>query len=194
MYNYIKGTYVFAGENYVVVESGVIGYELYASGDTMQRLGKIGDECKIYCYLNVKEDEMSLFGFATQAEKDFFIKLINVSGIGCKMAISILGSGSLSDIILAITTADVAKLGKIKGIGKKTAERMVLELRDKLAPGSESVFAGALQSNVSVPANGEAVEALMSLGYTRQEATAAVARVEKAGLSTEEIVLAALKG
>ena len=71
---------------------------------------------------------------------------------------------------------------------------MVLELRDKLAPGSESVFAGALQSNVSVPANGEAVEALMSLGYTRQEATAAVARVEKAGLSTEEIVLAALKG
>lgn len=194
MYNYIKGTYVFAGENYVVVESGGIGYELYASGDTMQRLGKIGDECKIYCYLNVKEDEMSLFGFATQAEKDFFIKLINVSGIGCKMAISILGSGSLSDIILAITTADVAKLGKIKGIGKKTAERMVLELRDKLAPGSESVFAGALQSNVSVPANGEAVEALMSLGYTRQEATAAVARVEKAGLNTEEIVLAALKG
>ena len=110
MYNYIKGTYVFAGENYVVIEAGGIGYELYASGDTIQKLGRIGDECKVYCYLNVKEDEMSLFGFATQSEKDFFIKLNNVSGIGCKMAISILGSSNLSDIIMAITTAEVGKL------------------------------------------------------------------------------------
>ncbi len=194
MYNYIKGTYVFAGENYVVIEAGGIGYELYASGDTIQKLGRIGDECKVYCYLNVKEDEMSLFGFATQSEKDFFIKLINVSGIGCRMAISILGSGNLSDIITAITTADVGKLGKIKGIGKKTAERIVVELRDKLAPGSESIFANSAQVGATVPVDSEAVEALMSLGYTRQEATAAVSRVKKDGLGTEEIVLAALKG
>ena len=191
MYNYIKGVLAVAEENTVVVETGGVGYELCVSSATVQRLGKIGDACKVYCYLNVKEDEMSLYGFADPAEKEFFMQLINVSGIGCKMAISILSFGTMSDIIGAIAAADVAKLSKIKGIGKKTAERLVGELRDKIAPHSES-FITPVQVVGNV--NSEAVEALLSLGYTRQEALAAVARVEKTGMRTEDIVLAALKG
>ncbi len=191
MYNYIKGILAAVDENIAVVEACGIGYEFCVSSNTARRLGNIGDECKVYCYLNVKEDDMSLFGFADTAEKDLFIKLINVSGIGCKMAISILGSGTLSDIISAIATADVGKLSKIKGIGKKTAERMVVELRDKISPNSEfnvtpAQFIAAVDS--------EAVEALLSLGFTRQEAQSAVARVYKSGMSTEQIIMLVLKG
>lgn len=192
MYNYLKGILAETGENYVVIDVNGVGYELCASGATIKSLGKIGDECKVYCYLNVKEDEMSLFGFAEKQEKDLFLKLINVSGIGCKMAISILSSGSMQDIILAISSADVAKLSKIKGIGKKTAERIVVELRDKLAPGSESFLVG--QAVSAMPSNSEAVDALISLGFTRQEAIAAVGRAEKPYMTVEQIVLAALKG
>ena len=191
MYNYIKGVLTYAQENTVVVEAGGIGYELFVSDQAAQRLGNIGDECKVYCYLNVKEDEMSLYGFADVSEKDIFLKLINVSGIGCKMAISILSSGSVTDIVSAIAMADVAKLSKIKGIGKKTAERIVVELRDKIAPSAQSFFTPVQTAGA---ANSEATEALMSLGFTRQEALAAIARVEQKGMTTEEIVLAALKG
>lgn len=90
MYNYIKGILTCEEANTVVVEAGGIGYELFVSDHALQRLGKVGDECKIYCYLNVKEDEMSLYGFADVSEKNFFLRLINVSGIGCKMSIYIL--------------------------------------------------------------------------------------------------------
>lgn len=193
MYNYIKGIFATAQDNIVVVEANGIGYELNVSNTTLTRLGKIGDECKVYCYLYVKEDEMSLYGFADLSEKDFFVKLINVSGIGCKMAISLLSSGNLSDIISAIASADVGRLSKIKGIGKKTAERIVLELRDKIAPSAESFVAASYGTSV-VSANSEAVEALLGLGYTRQEAVAAVAKAEKPGMTTEEIIIAALKG
>lgn len=193
MYNYIKGTFTYAEDNLIVVEAGGVGYELFASNNTIERLGRIGDECKVYCYLNVKEDEMSLYGFADKAEKDLFIRMIGVSGIGCKMAISILGSGTMTDIISAITSADINKLSKIKGIGKKTAERLVVELRDKLSVGSGS-SAGIPVFAPVANADSEAVEALLSLGFTRQEALAAVARVEKPGMSTEQIVFAALKG
>ena len=130
----------------------------------------------------------------TEKEKEFFKKLINISGIGCKMAISILSSGTLSDIISAIAGADVGKLSKIKGVGKKTAERIVVELRDKIAPGSDtSVFVASPVISAQT-SDGEAVEALISLGYTRQEAVAAVVRNEKPGMTTEQIILAALKG
>lgn len=192
MYNYIKGILAYAGENTVVVETGGVGYELCVSGNTAARLGNIGDTCKVYCYLSVKEDEMSLYGFADAAEKELFLRLIGVSGIGCKMAVSILGSGSISEIMSGIVSADVGKLSKIKGIGKKTAERIVLELRDKIVPHAEFPFAPS--AGGAMPVNSEAVEALLSLGFTRQEASAAVARCEQEGMTTEQIVLAALKG
>lgn len=193
MYNYIKGKLTYAAENLVVVEACGVGYELCVSSTTMSKLGKIGDDCKVFCYLSVREDEMSLYGFADKAEKELFIKLINVSGIGCKMAVSILSSGSMRDIIGAIATADVAFLSKIKGVGKKTAERLVVDLRDKLSDGGEFTVAESPFAGVA-SANSEAVEALMSLGFTRQEAVTAVARAEKPNMTVEEIVMAALRG
>lgn len=195
MYNYIKGRLDYAEGNTVVIDANGIGYELYASLQTVQKLGNIGDVCKVYCFLSVREDEMSLYGFSDKAEKEFFKQLINVSGIGCKMAISILSSGSLSDILSAIMDADVTKLSKIKGIGKKTAERIVVELRDKIAPGAESAIMPTIGTGISAgTANSEAVEALLSLGYTRQEAVSAVSKVERTGMSTEQVIIAALKG
>ena len=193
MYNYIKGKLTYAAENLVVVEAGGVGYELCVSAYTISRLGKIGDECKVHCYLSVREDEMSLYGFSDKAEKELFVKLINVSGIGCKMAISILSSGSMRDIIGAIATADVAYLSKIKGVGKKTAERLVVDLRDKISSSGEFTVAGSPFAG-AVAGNSEAVDALMSLGFTRQEATTAVARVEKPNMTVEQIVMAALRG
>lgn len=193
MYHYIKGILTYTEENLAVVEAGGVGYELCVSAPTVSRLGEIGDTCKVYCFLSVKEDEMSLYGFADLAEKDLFMKLINVSGIGCKMAISILNSGSMSDIISAIAAADIAKLSKIKGVGKKTAERLVVELRDKIAPGAES-FLSAQGGIVGISVNSDAVEALLGLGFTRQEAQAAISKVEKPDMTLEEIVLAALRG
>lgn len=193
MYNYIKGTLTYVSENTVVVEAGGVGYELNASAETVRKLGNIGDICKIYCHLNVSEDDMSLYGFSDTAEKDLFLHLIAVSGIGCKMAISILSSGGMSDIVSAIATADVGKLSKIKGIGKKTAERIVVELRDKLAP--EGVALDLSPASAPIAAgNSEAIEALLSLGFTQQEAQAAVAKYARPDKTTEEIVLAALKG
>ena len=195
MYNYIKGTLEYAAENTVVVEAGGVGYELCVPTPSIAELGRIGDVCKVFCYLNVQEDNMSLFGFASLAEKALFTQLIGVSGIGCKMAIAILSSGNLPSIVAAIAGADVRALAKIKGIGKKTAERIVVELRDKLSAG-EGVSSDALFAlpKTEVAVDSEAVEALLSLGYTRQEAIAAVSRHAKEGMKTEEIVLAALKG
>ena len=194
MYNYIKGTLEYAQENTVVVEAGGVGYELCVPSTSIAKLGRIGDVCKVYCYLNVKEDDMSLFGFADRAEKELFTRLIDVSGIGCKMAIAILSSGSLSSIVSAIVSADVSALAKIKGIGKKTAERIVVELRDKLSAGGSVPSGEPLFAPVSAPVDNEAVEALLSLGFTRQESIAAVSRHAKEGMTTEEIVLAALRG
>lgn len=193
MYNYIKGTLEYASENTVVVEANGVGYEFCVPYSSIAKLGRLGEVCKVYCYLNVKEDEMSLYGFADLAEKELFTKLIDVSGIGCKMAIAVLSSGNLESIISAIASADVGALAKIKGIGKKTAERIVVELRDKLS--ADTAHAGVnLFAPVPDTIDNEAVEALLSLGFTRQEATAAVARQAKAGMTTEEIILAALKG
>ncbi len=194
MYNYIKGTLAYASDNTVVVEAGGVGYELCASSATIAALGRIGDECKIYCYLSVKEDEMRLYGFADAAEKQLFCKLIDVSGIGCKMAIAILSSGDLGTIIRAITSADVSALSKIKGVGKKTAERLVVELRDKLGGDVGAVDPVFAAATISMQGNEEIIEGLMSLGFTRQEALVAVARNVKPGMTTEEAMFAALKG
>lgn len=194
MYNYIKGTLEYTSENTVVVEAGGVGYELCVPSSSVAKLGRIGDVCKVFCYLSVKEDDMSLFGFADLAEKELFTQLINVSGIGCKMAIAILSSGSIATIVSAIAGADVNALAKIKGIGKKTAERIVVELRDKLSVSGGIQADTGLFAPVAGWVDSEAAEALMSLGFTRQEAIAAVTRHAKEGMKTEDIVLAALKG
>ncbi len=193
MYNYIKGKLIESGENYVVVESGNIGYELNVSANTAAELSAAEGEVKIYCFLSVREDDMSLFGFATKQEKSMFIKLVSVSGVGPKLALTVLSGMTAGQFAAAVVKGDVTALSKTKGVGKKTAERIVLELKDKVNKDYTSEeTVSAVKADVT-EVNEEAVLALMTLGYNRHEASEAVKRVQKDGMSLEQLIFTALK-
>lgn len=192
MYNYIKGKITEKGDGIIVVECGGVGYELNVSANAMAELSDKQGEVKVYCMLNVREDDMSLFGFATKQEKNMFRNLISVSGVGPKLALTVLSGMTVGQFATAVACSDSAALSKIKGVGKKTAERIVLELRDKV--GKE--YAGEDKTSASpvpVNLNEDAVLALMTLGYNRQEASAAVGRVQNDGLTLEQLIFNALK-
>ena len=193
MYNYIKGKLIESGENYVVVESGNIGYELNVSANTAAELSAAEGEVKIYCFLSVREDDMSLFGFATKQEKSMFIKLVSVSGVGPKLALTVLSGMTAGQFAAAVVKGDVTALSKTKGVGKKTAERIVLELKDKVNKDYTSEeTVSAVKTDVT-EVDEEAVLALMTLGYNRHEASEAVKRVQKDGMSLEQLIFTALK-
>lgn len=167
MINYIVGELVSKSENAVVVENNSVGYEIFVSQTTLSSLPQVGAVAKIYTFLNVREDELSLFGFSTLEEKDMFLKLTSVSGIGPKVALSILSGIRLSDLAVAIKTEDTKLLSSIKGLGKKTAERIVLELKDKIS------IVGFSEENVPMlneSAIDEATEALIALGVNKNDA------------------------
>ncbi len=193
MYNYIKGKLIESGENYVVVESGNIGYELNVSANTAAELSAAEGEVKIYCFLSVREDDMSLFGFASKQEKSMFVKLVSVSGVGPKLALTVLSGMTAGQFAAAVVKGDVTALSKTKGVGKKTAERIVLELKDKVNKDYTSEeTVSAVKADVT-EVNEEAVLALMTLGYNRHEASEAVKRVQKDGMSLEQLIFTALK-
>ena len=193
MYNYIKGKLIESGENYVVVESGNIGYELNVSANTAAELSAAEGEVKIYCFLSVREDDMSLFGFATKQEKTMFVKLVSVSGVGPKLALTVLSGMTAGQFAAAVVKGDVTALSKTKGVGKKTAERIVLELKDKVNKDYTSEeTVSAVKADVT-EVDEEAVLALMTLGYNRHEASEAVKRVQKDGMSLEQLIFTALK-
>lgn len=193
MYNYIKGKLIESGENYVVVESGNIGYELNVSANTAAELSAAEGEVKIYCFLSVREDDMSLFGFASKQEKSMFVKLVSVSGVGPKLALTVLSGMTAGQFAAAVVKGDVTALSKTKGIGKKTAERIVLELKDKVNKDYTSEeTVSAVKADVT-EVDEEAVLALMTLGYNRHEASEAVKRVQKDGMSLEQLIFTALK-
>lgn len=191
MLRYIKGKVTESDESTLVVEAGSIGYELLVSLSALRSV-RVGDDVKLPVYLHVTENGVTLFGFKDAAEKDMFLKLINVSGVGAKTAIGILGGMGVNDLIAAIARGDVAGLSKVKGIGKKTAERIALELRDKI--GAEIAEIGQeIGIMPDVVPNEDAILALMSLGFNKNEAVAAVAKVHGDNLTTEQIVFMALK-
>ena len=193
MYNYIKGKLIESGENYVVVESGNIGYELNVSANTAAELSAAEGEVKIYRFLSVREDDMSLFGFATKQEKSMFVKLVSVSGVGPKLALTVLSGMTAGQFAAAVVKGDVTALSKTKGVGKKTAERIVLELKDKVNKDYTSEeTVSAVKADVT-EVDEEAVLALMTLGYNRHEASEAVKRVQKDGMSLEQLIFTALK-
>ena len=189
-----------------VIDVGGIGYEVNISASTCDRMPGIGDNVKLYTYMNVKEDEMSLFGFLTRDEIRMFRLLITVSGIGPKGALSILSVFDTDDLRFAILAGDVKTISKAPGIGKKTAERLVLELRDKISnadiTGTEGIgqAAGSVStgkaSGEDASSRDEAVEALAALGYNATDAMKAVRKVLSASdekLDTEAILKLALK-
>lgn len=192
MISFLVGIVEEKYENSVILDVNGVGYELCVSSNTLSTL-PLGENVKILTYMAVREDGVSLFGFSSKEERDLFYKLITVSGIGPKMAISILSGLSLSDITIAIIKSDIKLLSTIKGLGKKTAERICVELKDKL-----DGFAVPEQAQIAVDYNEDAVQmatdTLISLGINKNEAYT-LARANAANNATaEEIISKALRG
>lgn len=187
MINYLIGEIIAKNENSVVLENNGIGYEIFASATTISTLPVLGANARIYAYLHVREDELSLYGFSTLEEKEMFLKLIDVSGIGPKVALGILSGIRLSDLAVAIKTGDTKLLSTIKGLGKKTAERIVLELKDKI---SVVGFENHESQTLAVDENmiDEATEALVALGISKNDAYR-LARENSAGSESAEDII-----
>ena len=198
MYSYIRGIVADRGHNELVVEAGGVGYLLTCSMNTMQDAAPVGDEMKVYTYLSVREDAMELFGFATREERTMFLRLTGISGIGPRTALGILGSMPLRDLTLAIVTGDTVALSRAPGIGKKTAQRIALELKEKItADDFESLPESAKpvmnMQHMQEDAMAEALLALQSLGYSNGEATKALSAVRDQSDKADELVLLALR-
>ena len=195
MFDYINGKITDKTESTVTVEVCGVGFELFVTSDAYDRL-KIGETQKVYTHMNVREDEISLFGFSSREEKRLFNKLISVSGVGPKSAISILSGDSLEHIVFYIATGDSKSLSKIKGLGKKTAEKIIIELRDKV-DSSAAALDDSTIGEVLPKSSGELQEAitgLMSLGFTKIEAENGVkAAIADGAQGLEKIVSVAIK-
>ena len=203
MIAYIRGRALSMDAETAIVEVNGVGYEMYCSGGAFRKI-TIGETVELYTYLQVKEDGVTLFAFESVKEKSLFLKLVSVSGVGPKMAISILTGLSGDQLVEAIATADVKRLSSVKGLGKKTAEKIVLELHGKISA-AEVMSAGAdpittainaqANTNALSPADEDALSALMGLGFTRAESTQAIKRAHENGATTtEEIIRKALQG
>ena len=145
MYAYIKGTLEETGEDYIVVEAGGIGYQIFTAGQTFQYLPSVGEKLKVYTYLHVREDAMILFGFLTKDDLFVFKLLLGVSGIGPKGALAILSVMTTDDLCFAVLGDDAKAIAKAPGVGAKTAQRLILELKDKLS--LEDAFEQKLAKN-----------------------------------------------
>ena len=203
MISYIRGKVLEITAETAIVDVGGIGYEPYCSGGAFRKI-TVGEQVELYTYLQVKEDGVTLFAFGNPQEKQLFLKLISVSGVGPKMGISILTGMTAQEVVEAIATADVKRLSAVKGMGKKTAEKIILELHGKISA-AEVMNAGAdafekavqqtAQANKLSQEDDEAVSALMGLGFTRNESVQAVKRAHDMGAtSVEEIIRKALQG
>lgn len=196
MIGYLKGKVKDISPESILLEVGGVGYEVVCSGAAFSRLSG-ADEGEVYTYMQVKEDGVTLFGFADRQEKSLFLKLVSVSSVGAKTAISILSSMRPSEVSEAIATADSKRLSAVKGLGKKTAERIILELHGKISADELLGTSGGVAS-IPMPSSAEdddAVAALMGLGFTKAESARAVERAKASGAVTvEQIIAAALRG
>ena len=202
MFYYIQGTIALLEPTFAVVDVGGVGYKLTVSGTTHERLSaSASDQARLYTYLAVREDDVELFGFSSEEELSAFRMLISVSGVGPKAAMAILTVLTPEKFALSVCTGDSKAIAKASGIGPKIAARIILELHDKLAAGSANPdlggdFAAVPLPQAAAPAGGamaDAQEALLVLGYNRTEILRALAGVDTAGLSSEQIIRAALK-
>ena len=198
MISYVRGELVAVGEEKIIVDVNGVGYGVFMPAQSITLLPSIGEEVKIHTYLNVREDAMQLFGFLTRDDLDIFKLVIGVSGIGPKGGLNILSEMSPDDLRFAVLANDAKAIAKAPGIGKKTAEKLIIELKDKLdiadvlnKETKEASF-GSTSQNHGVQA--EAVEALVALGYGSTESMKAVKKVmEETDGSVEDILKHALK-
>lgn len=190
MIGYIKGKLLSHSQNTVLLENNGIGYEITCSSSAYREIVNANGG-GLYTYLQVRDDALTLYGFVSEQEKSMFLKLITVSGIGAKMGITILSDLNIESLALAIASSDIKTLSSIKGVGKKTAERIVLELREKVSSLDLPPDAKDFTSDIS---NDDAVIALMTLGLSRGEAQSAVKKAQQLGAVTiEEQIALALK-
>lgn len=194
MLAYIKGILEIKTKGYIVVEAGGLGYKIFMPESTIDNAGNIGDKVQIYTFMRVREDDVSLYGFLTNEELRMFELLLGVGGIGAKGALGILSNITPSQFALAVISNDVAILKKVPGIGPKTAQRAILELKDKLKKEEEITVAEAKEvSNIEQVIKedkkvSEAISALQVLGYSKREIVEALQDIDVASLSVEDII------
>lgn len=194
MIAYIKGTLDTKTNTFVIIDVQGIGYRVFMPPKSIDKVGEIGDTVKIYTYYYVREDNISLYGFSSNEELRMFELLISVSGVGAKSAITMLSEITPSSFALAVISDDISKLVKIPGVGKKTAARIILELKDKLK--TESAIEENEGANIELEKDNntnEAIAALKVLGYTRREIENVLENLDTKDLELEEIIKQALK-
>lgn len=195
MFAYIKGSLEIKTRGYIVIDVNGVGYKIFMSETAIEKVGEIGGHVKVYTYLKVREDDMSLYGFNTNEELRMFELLLQVSGIGAKSAITILSNITPSQFAIAVITNDVSKIKALPGIGPKTAQRIILELKDKIKSEEPISADKSIESMEQITNNEkitEAISALQVLGYTKKEIEQALQKVESE-LSVEEIIKIGLK-
>ena len=194
MFAYIKGNLDTKTDSFVIIDVQGIGYKIFMPSNSIENLGEVGEIVKVYTYYYVREDNISLYGFSSNEELRMFELLLSVSGVGAKSAIAMLSEISPSKFALSVISDDVANLTKIPGVGKKTAARIILELKDKL----KTEQAIEKDEDISIKSNDngkleEAIAALQVLGYTKREIEKALEKADIQNLELEEIIKLGLK-
>ncbi len=194
MISYLKGSLEAKNIDSIVVEVGGVGYKVFMSRNSMDKIGELGEVVKVHTYMRVREDDISLYGFCSNEELKMFEQLISVSGVGAKSALTILSNITPSKFALAIISGDVGALKSLPGIGAKSAQRMILELKDKMK--TEEAIQSADVITQYIPENNnarDAVEALQVLGYARKDIDIALSKIDTNSLSVEDIIKQGLK-
>ncbi len=186
MIAFVKGTIADISDRSVIIETQGVGYEVSTTTETLA-VAKLGAEMALFTHLVVREDSMELYGFRTRQELTFFQMLITVSGVGPRSAIAIVSLGSIDSIQRAIGAGDATYLTSVSGIGRKTAEKIIIDLRDKLAALGHTAASGELSGDSDV------IEALMKLGYTREEGRDAIKRIPATAVTLNDKLREALK-
>lgn len=194
MFYYLNGTVTVLEPNLAVLDVGGVGYACHTTGYTLSQL-QMGKQQKLYTYCYIKEDAFDIFGFATREEQNLFLRLLSVNGVGPKAALSILSATTPDQFLLAVMTGDEKTLTRAPGVGKKMAQRIILELKDKLT-GQLPELEGASPAVLAAVPGGKAAEAsaaLAALGYSQSEIGLALKGVDVEALSVEEIIRAGLR-
>ena len=198
----LRGTLAEKQPPHLILDVNGLGYELEVPMTTLYRLPSVGEPLTLHTHLVVREDAQLLYGFASKRERDFFRELIRLNGVGPKLALALMSSLEVDELVRCVQSQDTSALTKVPGVGKKTAERLLVELKDRFKAWETvpAMFAlvpnqpGGPDNEPVASAETDAVSALISLGYKPQEASKAVSAIKEKGLSSEDMIRRALKG
>jgi len=188
----VRGEVAIRRPDHVVVDCGGVGYRLAVSAQTLKHVPPVGQQVTLHAHLIPRDDALNLFGFASEAERDLFLALIGVQSVGPKVALAVLSGGSSRELLSAIAAGDAARFQAVPGIGKRTAERIIVELREKVAPPADDPGISITRSAGPDDPHGLAREGLLGLGFAPPEVDALLADAD--GNSAEDLIAAALRG